>query len=111
MLLCFVLNNGNTTQISVLLYFLIHTNSTNNLYLHLSTRGNPCGSASKESACNAGDLGSIPGSGRSPEEGKGYALQYAGLENSVTVYPQSNKNSDTTERLSLTFILLMSNKD
>ena len=34
----------------------------------------PCGSAGKESACNAGDLGSIPGLGRSPEEGKGYPL-------------------------------------
>ena len=36
-----------------------------------------------ESACNAGDLGSIPGLGRSPGEGKGYPLQYSGLENSV----------------------------
>ena len=32
----------------------------------------PCGSANKESACNVGDLGSIPGLGRSPEKGKGY---------------------------------------
>ena len=40
-------------------------------------------SAAKESACNAGDLGSIPGLGRSPGEGKGYPLQYAGLENSM----------------------------
>ena len=39
------------------------------------------GSAGKESACNSGDLGSIPGSGRSPGEGKGYPLQYSGLEN------------------------------
>ena len=43
----------------------------------------PCGSASKESACNAGDLDSIPGLGRSPGEGKGYPLQYSGLENSM----------------------------
>ena len=42
-----------------------------------------CGSAGKESACNAGDLGSIPGLGRSPGERKGYPLQYAGLENSM----------------------------
>ena len=41
------------------------------------------GSAGKESACNAGDLGSIPGLGRSPGEGKGYPLQYSGLENSM----------------------------
>ena len=43
--------------------------------------GFPCGSAGKESACNAGDLGSIPELGRSPGEGKGYLLQYSGLEN------------------------------
>ena len=42
----------------------------------------PCGSAGKESASNARDLGSIPGLGRSPEEGKDYPLQYSGLENS-----------------------------
>ena len=40
------------------------------------------GEAGKESACNAGDLGSIPGL-RSPGEGKGYPLQYSGLENSM----------------------------
>ena len=45
--------------------------------------GLPCGSAGKESACNAGDLGSIPGLGRSFGEGKGYPLQYSGLENSI----------------------------
>ena len=43
----------------------------------------PIGSAAKESACNVGDLGSIPGLGRSPGEGKGYAVQYSGLENSM----------------------------
>ena len=45
--------------------------------------GFPCGSAGKESTCNAVDLGSIPGLGRSPGEGKGYPLQYSGLENSM----------------------------
>ena len=45
--------------------------------------GFPCGSAGKESTCNAGDLGSVPGLGRSPGEGKGYLLQYSGLENSM----------------------------
>ena len=50
--------------------------------------GFPCDSAGKEFACNAGDLGLIPGLGRSPGEGKGYPLQYSGLENSMdcTVY-------------------------
>ena len=43
--------------------------------------GFPGGSAGKESACSAGDLGSIPGLGRSPGEEKGYPLQYSGLEN------------------------------
>ena len=41
------------------------------------------GSAGKEFTCNARDLGSIPGSGRSPGEGKGYPLQYSGPENSM----------------------------
>ena len=45
--------------------------------------GFPCGSAGKESAYNAGDLGLIPGLGRSPGEGKGYPLQYSGLKNSM----------------------------
>ena len=43
----------------------------------------PGGSDGKASACNAGDLGSIPGSGRSPAEGNGNPLQYSCLENSV----------------------------
>ena len=45
--------------------------------------GFPDSSAGKESACNVGDLGSIPGLGRSPGEGNGYPLQYSGLENSM----------------------------
>ena len=42
-----------------------------------------CGSAGKESTCNARDLGSVPGLGRSHGEGKVYPLQYSGLENSM----------------------------
>ena len=45
--------------------------------------GTTGGSDSKESACNAGDLSSIPGLGRSRGEGKGYPLQYSGPENSM----------------------------
>ena len=45
--------------------------------------GFPCGLASKESACNVEDLGSILGLGRSPGEEKGYPLQKSGLENSI----------------------------
>ena len=57
-------------------------------------------SAGKESACNAGDLSSIPGLGRHPGEGKGYSLQYSGLENSVDS-PWGHKDLDMTERLSV----------
>ena len=59
------------------MYFLtvyMHT------YIQLGFHG---GSDSKESACNAGDLGLIPGSGRSPGEGNGNPLQYSCLENSM----------------------------
>ena len=45
--------------------------------------GFPGSSTGKESACNAGDLGSVPGLGRSAGEGNGYPLQYFGLENSM----------------------------
>ena len=50
-------------------------------------------SAGKESACDAGDPGSIPGLGRSPGEGKGYPFQYSGLENSMDG-PWGHKESD-----------------
>ena len=59
------------------------------------------GSAGKESTCNVGDLGSIPGLGRSPGEGKGYPLQYSGLENSMDCTVREVTESNTTERLSL----------
>ena len=90
--------------------------------------GFPCGSAGKESARNVGDLGSIPGLQRSPREGKGYLLQYSGLENPMdcslpgfSVHgitrvghglvtkppppysPWSCKESNTTEQLCFTY--------
>ena len=64
--------------------------------------GFPSGSAGKKFACNAGDLGSIPGLGRSPGEGNGYPLQYSGPENSMVVGSQS-----TTERLSLSLCIIL----
>ena len=53
------------------------------LVLVLQGLGLPGGSVGKESACNAGDLGLIPGLGRSPGEGNNYPIQYFCLENSV----------------------------
>ena len=70
--------------------------------------GFPGGSNGKESVCNAGDLGSIPGFGRSPEEGNGNPLQYFCLKNphgqrSLVGYsPWSHKQLDTTEQESTT---------
>ena len=65
-------------------------NALSSLYM-----GFPCGSASKESTCNAGDLGSIPGLGRSPGKGKGYPLQYSGLENSMDCIVHGVSKSQT----------------
>ena len=60
-------------------------------------QGFPGGSAGKESACNVGDLGSIPGLGRSPGEGKNYPLQYSGLENPWIISMGRKEESDMTE--------------
>ena len=60
----------------------------------------PGGSAGKESACNAGDLDSIPGLGRCPGEGKGYPLQYSGLENSMDCIVHGATKSRTQLSLS-----------
>ena len=82
---------------------------SDNIKVRMVNSGLPfCGSAGKESACNAGDLGSVPGLGRCPGGGKGigYPLQYSGLENfmdSSTAHGVAE--SDTTERLSLHNIL------
>ena len=68
-------------------------------------RGFPGGSEDKESACDVGDPGSIPGLGRSSGEGNGNPLQYSCLKNpqgqrSLVGYsPQGGKELDTTERL------------
>ena len=59
--------------------------------------GFPCGSVGKESACNVGDLGSIPGLGRSPGERKGYPLQYSHLENPMDCTVHGVTNLDTTD--------------
>ena len=94
------------------------------LYSSSVYSGLPCGSAGKESVRNVGDLGSIPGLGRSSGEGKGCPLQYSGLENSMDCIvlllgeshggrsrvghsPRGCKESDMTEWLhSLTLCIL-----
>ena len=64
----------------------------------LEIEGFPGGSAGRESTCNIGDLSLITGFGRSPGEGKGYLLQYCGLENSLDcISPWGLKELDTTE--------------
>ena len=65
--------------------------------------GFPCGSAGKDSICNAGNLGSISGLGRSPGERKGYPLQFSGLENSMDYIVHGE--SDTTVLLSFSVFL------
>ena len=77
--------------------------SNRNILKHL---GFPDGSDGKESSCNVGDLGSIPGLGRSPGGGRGNPFQYSCLENphgqrSLVDYRLwGPKESDMTERLS-----------
>ena len=66
------------------------------LYKLLYNLGFPHSSVRKESTCNAGDPGLIPELERSPGEGKGYPLEYSGLENSGLV-----AESERTERLSV----------
>ena len=61
--------------------------------------GFPCGLSGKESTCSVGDLGLIPGLGSSPGEGKGYPLQYSGLENFMDSIVHG-KESDTAEHIS-----------
>ena len=67
--------------------------------------GSPGGSAGKESACNAGDLGLISGLGRSPGEQNSYPLQYSGPGEVHGQYsPLGCKELDTTERLSYIYM-------
>ena len=58
--------------------------------------GVPGSSAGKDFACNVGDLGSIPGLGKTSGEGNGYPLQYSGLESSMDCIDHGVAESDTT---------------
>ena len=86
------------------------SNCSIRLFIHM---GFPGGSDGKASAYKTGDLGSVPGSGRSPGEGNGNPLQYSCLENSkdgrslVGYSPWCRKKSDTTEQLHIYIYLSM----
>ena len=77
----------------------------------------PGGSDGKESTCNAGDAGLIPGLGGSPGEEKGHPLQYSCLENPhgwrrlVGYSLQDHKESDLTEQLTHTYFKTMNSSD
>ena len=71
---------SSTDIINVMSKYITGFNITG-LYYRVYITGFPGGSVGKDSACNAGDLGLIPRLGRYPGEGKGYSLQYSGLEN------------------------------
>ena len=79
---------------------------------HLITRWSfPRDSAGKEFSCNAGDLSSIPGLGRSSGEGKGYLLQYSGLENSMDYIQSmgSQRVEHNWATFTFTFLSLITN--
>ena len=93
----------NKVLLTVVTYYI------RSLELVLAGYGEPGGSEGKASACIAGDLGSIPGSGRSHGEGNGNPLQYSCLgkipwaEKPGKLSPWGCKGSDTTERLHFHF--------
>ena len=87
--------------------FHLHRNLDLNIYINfIHYQASLVVQLVKNPPVNAGDLDSIPGLERSPGEGKGYPLQYSGLENSMDCSPWSRKELDTTEQLSLPFTSL-----
>ena len=77
---------------------VVSNSATHGLYSPWNSPGqNTGGSAGKESACSVGILGLIPGWGRSPGEGKGYPVQYSGLEKSTDCVVHGVTESDITE--------------
>ena len=65
------------------------------IFLAIVNMGFPAGSGGKESACNAEDLGSVSGLGKSPGEGNGNPLQYSCLENPMTEEPDATVHGVT----------------
>ena len=88
-------------QYSTEVHASLHSPPKPKLHVCWPPLGFPGGSAGKESNCNAGDLGFIPGFGRSPGEGKNYPLQYWPEEFHGLYGPWGCRESDMTERLSL----------
>ena len=96
--ICFHLLELQTELISLFSLFKVKYSISVRVVLVM---GFLCGLAGKESICNVGDLGLIPGLGRSPGEEKGYPLQYSGLKNSLDCIVHGGlKESDMTEQLS-----------
>ena len=79
------IRKNNLLTITVLTSATGHHMAVFGVYTYFLFLMIPCGSDGKESACNVGDLGSIPVLGRSPGEGKVYPLQYSCLENSMVI--------------------------
>ena len=90
------------------LFLLCFSETADALFLSFLYRSFSCGSAGKESACNVRDLGSIPGFGRSSEEGKGYPLQYSGLENSMDYVAWGHKSWTQLSNFHLTSFMQIS---
>ena len=67
--------------------------------------GFPSGSAGKESTCNVGDLGLIPGLEGSPGKGNGYSLEYSGLENSRTAQSMGSQRVRRNRGFTFTFVM------
>ena len=87
-------NGSKTTEAYILLMYTEQEAPWNFCHL-LFFPGCPDSSVGKESTCNAGDPGLIPGSGRSPGEGKGYLLQYSGLQDFMECIDHAFTKSQT----------------
>ena len=91
------MGNFNFSVFVVLLLSLLFSLPESSFISSLFWRmGFPDSSAGKESTCNVRDQGSIPGLGRSPGEGKGYPLQYSGLENSYSPWGRTVRHDWVT---------------
>ena len=95
---------GYNLTLNLFNFYLVHFNKILDLF-SMTSRLPLWLTQGKESPCNAGDLGSIPGLGRSSREGNSYPFQYSCLENSMDrgawQATWGRKESDTTARISL----------